>query len=251
VVVTHIHLDHAGGVGDIARAFPRATVYVHEKGARHLADPERLVAAAGSVYGDALDSLYGRIEPTPPDRLHALADGEKIDLGAGRALTTLYSPGHAKHHLALLDSETGVLFAGDAAGVRLPDVGVLWPTTPPDEFDLDLALGSLSLFAERHPRAVALAHFGLMTGDPAVSLDEAAEALRQWCSVAESAWRQGDGVEAVLQARFGAALSRLPAGPRSTMERLDGIRMNASGLEGWLARTKLADRGSTAGPASR
>src|SRR5580658_9944741 len=99
VVVTHIHLDHAGGVGDVAAAFPEATVYVHEKGARHLADPTRLVESAARVYGPLLDSLYGRLTPTDADRLHVLADLEEIDLGGGRVLTSVDSPGHAKHHL--------------------------------------------------------------------------------------------------------------------------------------------------------
>src|SRR3989440_10965106 len=113
VAVTHIHLDHAGGAGDVARAFPNATVYVHEKGARHLADPTRLVKSAAMVYGDLLDTLYGRLDPTPPERLHVLADGEEIDLGDGRTLTTVDSPGHAKHHLSLHDSQSGILFVGD------------------------------------------------------------------------------------------------------------------------------------------
>src|SRR3954454_23789541 len=86
VAVTHIHLDHAGGVGDVARAFPEATVYVHEKGARHLVDPERLVRSAALVYGDLLDTLYRRLEPTAPERVHVLADGERIDVGGGRHL---------------------------------------------------------------------------------------------------------------------------------------------------------------------
>ncbi|HUJ67577.1 MAG TPA: MBL fold metallo-hydrolase, partial [Acidimicrobiales bacterium] len=96
VAVTHIHLDHAGGVGDVAAAFPNATVYVHEKGARHLVDPERLVRSAAMVYGDLLDSLYGRLSPTPTERVHVLEDGEAIEVGGGRTLATIYSPGHAK-----------------------------------------------------------------------------------------------------------------------------------------------------------
>src|SRR5438045_3371331 len=147
VAVTHIHLDHAGGVGDVARAFPNATVYVHEKGARHLVDPTKLVNSAAIVYGDLLDSLYGRLDPTPAERIHVLADGEAIEVDAGRTLTTVDSPGHAKHHLALHDSESGLLFAGDAVGVRLPDAGVLRPSTPPPDFDLDQAIHSLRRFA--------------------------------------------------------------------------------------------------------
>ena len=153
IVVTHIHLDHAGGVGDIARAFPKATVLVHPRGARHLADPSRLIASAATVYGDALDSLYGRLDATDPGRVKALEDGEDINIGRGRSLTTVHSPGHAKHHLALQDSDSGALFVGDAVGVRLPDAGVLRPATPPADFDLDQALDSLGRFAARAPVA--------------------------------------------------------------------------------------------------
>ncbi|MST34810.1 MBL fold metallo-hydrolase, partial [Acidimicrobiaceae bacterium USS-CC1] len=151
IAVTHIHLDHAGGVGDLARVFPRATIYVHQKGARHLADPARLVASAATVYGDLLDTLYGRLDPTPQERIHVLEDGEEVVIGPGRALTTIDSPGHAKHHLALHDSESGLLFAGDAVGVRLPDAGVLWPATPPADFDLELACRSIGRFRDRRP----------------------------------------------------------------------------------------------------
>ncbi|HEX6475907.1 MAG TPA: MBL fold metallo-hydrolase, partial [Acidimicrobiales bacterium] len=159
VAVTHIHLDHAGGVGDVAKAFPRATVYVHEKGARHLVDPARLVDSAARVYGDLLDSLYGRLDPTPSERIHVLGDGEAIQVGDGRVLTAIDSPGHARHHLGLHDSQSGILFAGDAVGVRLPDAGVLRPAAPPPDFDLDQALHSLHRFAERRPAALALAHY--------------------------------------------------------------------------------------------
>ena len=177
VAVTHIHLDHAGGVGDVARAFPQATVYVHEKGARHLVDPDRLVDSAARVYGDLLDSLYGRLDPTPAERIHVLADGETIAIGRGRTLTTVDSPGHAKHHLALHDSESGILFAGDAVGVRLPDAGVLRPATPPADFDLDQAVSSLRKFRARSPAGVALAHYGLIP-DPLETLEEAEGILR-------------------------------------------------------------------------
>jgi glyoxylase-like metal-dependent hydrolase (beta-lactamase superfamily II) len=235
IVVTHIHLDHAGGVGDLARAFPRARVYVHPVGARHLADPSRLVASAARVYGDMLDGLYGRLDPTPVERISILEDGDEIELGGGRALTAVHSPGHASHHLALHDSETGVLFAGDAVGVRLPDVGVLRPATPPPDFDLDLAIGSLRLFATRRPSALALAHFGVLEGDPQELLGDAEEALRGWATVAESAWGRGEDVATALAAAFGAD-------PTETMTVLNGVHSNASGLRRWLDTRPDPDR---------
>ena len=168
VAVTHIHLDHAGGVGDVARAFPNATVYVHEKGARHLADPTRLVDSAARVYGPLLDSLYGRLDPTPADASTCWPTARRSRVGPGRVLVAVDSPGHAKHHVGLHDSSSGILFAGDAVGVRLPDAGVLRPSTPPPDFDLDQALHSLRKFAARRPTGIALAHYGLLD-DPTSS----------------------------------------------------------------------------------
>ena len=233
VAVTHIHLDHAGGVGDVARAFPKATVYVHEKGARHLADPTRLVNSAAMVYGPLLDSLYGRLDPTPADRIHVLADGEDIDIGGGRRLTTVDSPGHAKHHLALHDSDSGILFAGDAVGVRLPDAGVLRPSTPPPDFDLDQALTSLRRFAERRPAGVALAHYGLVP-DPIETLDEAGETLRRWAEVAEAAWREGRDIATALDEAFGGELASTDPAHREKLETLNGVHSNAAGFKRWL-----------------
>lgn len=236
VAVTHIHLDHAGGVGDVARAFPKATVYVHEKGARHLADPERLVKSAATVYGDLLDTLYGRLDPTPPERIHVLHDGETIDVGNGRMLTTVDSPGHAKHHLALHDNDSGILFAGDAVGVRLPDAGVLRPATPPADFDLDQALNSLQKFKARQPAGVALAHYGLLP-DPIGMLDEAEQTLRQWAGVAERAWRAGEDIASALQQAFTTELDNIDPDNVAKLETLNGIHSNAAGLRLWLERT--------------
>ena len=233
VAVTHIHLDHAGGVGDVARAFPRATVYVHGKGARHLADPSRLVASAAMVYGDLLDSLYGRLDPTPADRIHVLEDGEDIAIGGGRRLTTVDSPGHAKHHLALHDSDSGILFAGDAVGVRLPDAGVLRPSTPPPDFDLDQALTSLRRFAERRPSGVALAHYGLVP-DPLATLDEAGETLRRWAEVAEAAWREGRDIAGALDEAFAGDLTATDPAHREKLDTLNGVHSNAAGFRRWL-----------------
>jgi glyoxylase-like metal-dependent hydrolase (beta-lactamase superfamily II) len=233
VAVTHIHLDHAGGVGDVAAAFPNATIYVHERGARHLVDPTRLVNSAAMVYGDLLDSLYGRLTPTPAERVHVLADGEQVRVSSNRTLTTVDSPGHAKHHLALHDSDSGILFAGDAVGVRLPEVGVLRPATPPPDFDLDQALTSLQRFAERRPAGIALAHFGLVP-DPVEILEEAQQTLRRWGEVAEAAWREGRDIAEALSEQFGKELEGSDPAHREKLETLNGIHSNAAGFRRWL-----------------
>jgi glyoxylase-like metal-dependent hydrolase (beta-lactamase superfamily II) len=233
VAITHIHLDHAGGVGDVARAFPTATVYVHEKGARHLADPSRLIASAALVYGPLLDTLYGRMDPTDAERLHVVADGEEIAVSSNRKLVAVDSPGHAKHHVGFHDSESGVLFAGDAVGVKLPDGGVLRPATPPPDFDLDLALNSLRKFAARRPSAIALAHYGLLDA-PVELLAEAEETLCAWAETAETAYREGADIADALSARFDASLQAIDPANREKLETLNGVHSNAAGFRRWL-----------------
>ena len=233
VAVTHIHLDHAGGVGDVAKAFPNATVYVHEKRARHLADPTRLVESASRVYGRLLDDLYGRLEPTPASRLHVLADGEEVAVSPSRVLTTVDSPGHAKHHLALHDSQSGIIFVGDAVGVRLPEAGLLRPSTPPPDFDLDLAVTSMRRFAARRPAGIALAHYGLVPDHESI-LEEAEDTLQRWAAVAERAWHDGRDIAEALSESFTVADDELAPVAREKMETLNGIHSNAAGFRRWL-----------------
>ena len=239
VAVTHIHLDHAGGVGDVARAFPSATVYVHEKGARHLADPSRLIDSAARVYGPLLDSLYGRIDPTPQERLHVLQDGEEIQVGPGRRLVAIDSPGHAKHHVGLHDSLSGVLFAGDAVGVKLPDGGVLRPSTPPPDFDLGQALDSLAKFAARRPSGIALAHYGLLE-QPEELLAEATETLRLWAETAEKAYRDGSDIADALADRFDPLLGDIDAAHKEKLDIMNGVHSNAAGFRRWLEGRDIA-----------
>ncbi len=236
IAVTHIHLDHAGGVGDLAAAFPRATIYVHELGARHLADPERLITSAGMVYGDLLDRLYGRMTPVPAQRLRVLHDGDTVEIAPGRSLVAVDSPGHAKHHLGFLDEASGLLFAGDAVGVRLPGGGVLRPATPPPDFDLELALDSLERFAAKRPARLALAHYGVVDEPVEALLAEAAETLRAWVAEAERALRAGEDVAAALSARFARPLEQLSADERARLETLNGVHSNAAGISRYLAR---------------
>jgi glyoxylase-like metal-dependent hydrolase (beta-lactamase superfamily II) len=148
-------------------------------------------------------------------------------------LRTVDSPGHAKHHLALHDSVSGILFAGDAVGVRLPDAGVLRPSTPPPDFDLDLALGSLHRFSARRPTGLALAHYGLLA-DPDAVLAEAENTLRRWASVAEQAWRAGNDIAAALDTAFAADVASVDAAHREKLDTLNGVHSNAAGFRRWL-----------------
>lgn len=159
IVVTHIHLDHAGGVGSLTKAFPNAQVYVHERGARHVVDPSRLVASARRVFGDAME-LLGEMTGTPAERVHSLHDGNAIELGGGRTLESFDAPGHASHHVGLIDTATGDLFVGDAAGVYIPETGDVRPATAPPEFDFNLARQTLKRFRERSPQRLLFSHYG-------------------------------------------------------------------------------------------
>jgi glyoxylase-like metal-dependent hydrolase (beta-lactamase superfamily II) len=238
VAVTHIHLDHAGGVGELARDFPNATVVVHERGARHLIDPSRLVDSASRVYGPLLDSLYGRMTPVPEDRLIAAADGFRVDVGNGRALLLVDSPGHAKHHHAVLDEHTGTLLVGDAVGVLLPDLGVLRPATPPPDFDLEQAVHSLHRFAELRPEHMVLTHYGPVA-DAQATLAEAEDMLHGWVEVAERVIEDAadagiDDVAAALAEAFALDPETLPEGIREKAEILNGVHSNAAGIVRYL-----------------
>ena len=188
-------------------------------------------------------SARRRLEPTPSERLHVLADGEEIEVGPGRILVAVDSPGHAKHHVGLHDSQSGVLFAGDAVGVKLPDGGVLRPSTPPPDFDLDQALTSLGKFAARRPSAIALAHYGLLA-PPEELLAEAEGTLRQWAETAEKAYREGTDIAAALSARFDPLLGDIGAAHKEKLDIMNGVHSNAAGFRRWLeGRDKAASSG--------
>ncbi len=240
VVVTHIHLDHAGGVGDIAGMFPAAEIVVHEKGARHLVDPSRLMASAKMVWGDKLDVLFGSLAPTDAARIRALGDTGAIDLGDGRTLSSHYSPGHAKHHVGLIDSFTGDLYVGDAAGVYMPETGDLRPATPPPDFDLDVALASIALFQDLGPERLLFSHYGPVD-DVTSILDRSAEELRIWVDLTKQARSEGldlDHAVAMVRDRtkdrYGALQN---ADERAEhFEMLSGAPSNVAGILHWLDR---------------
>lgn len=193
-VGSHIHLDHAGGAGDIASVFPKAKIVVHERGARHMVDPEKLMKSAYRVFGERLDELFGPLRPVPEDRLLAVDEGDALDLGRGRELRIYYAPGHAVHHIAVQDSETGALFVGDSMGVYLPEAGVIRPATPPPDFNLPQALATLDRYRELDPSGLYLTHFGKApsSGD---LLARARERLVRFGDIVEAALRESDDLD--------------------------------------------------------
>jgi glyoxylase-like metal-dependent hydrolase (beta-lactamase superfamily II) len=244
IVVTHIHLDHAGGVGDLAAAFPNAEVVVHERGARHLVSPERLVASARRVYGDVMDTVFGDLLPTPAERVRALGDIDSIDLGGGRRLSSHWSPGHASHHVGLLDSETNDLYVGDAAGVYVPEADLVKPATPPPDFDLPVALASIERFRQLRPDRLLFSHYGPVTAIDE-TLDASVEELELWVEMTRDVRRQGLDVDHALAAvrdRTRDRYAAIEADPdlRAKHDLLNSDAANLNGILRWLDKTEPA-----------
>ncbi|HKF67262.1 MAG TPA: MBL fold metallo-hydrolase [Vicinamibacterales bacterium] len=159
VLLTHIHLDHAGATGSLVRERPRIRVYVHEKGAPHVADPTKLLASATRLYGDAMGRLWGEVLPVPPSSINVLQGGERIAVST-RTLDVEYTPGHASHHVSFFDRDSGIAFVGDTGGVRLMHGGFVMPPTPPPDVDLEAWHHSLGLIDRWRPETLFLTHFG-------------------------------------------------------------------------------------------
>lgn len=178
VLITHIHLDHAGVCGVAAEAWPNATFYVHERGAAHMADPSKLVASASRLYGGDMARLWGEVRPLPAARMRVLTGGEAID-AAGRKLTVAWTPGHASHHVSYFDSRSGVAFVGDTAGIRRGLNPYVMPPTPPPDIDLEAWRESTRTILGWHPARVFLTHFGPF-GDPEGHFAKLWDRIEDW-----------------------------------------------------------------------
>lgn len=197
LLLTHIHLDHAGAAGRVVRAQPDVRVYVHERGARHLINPKRLLRSARRIYGDAMDQLWGDVLPVPASNVTSLTGGETIAPG-GRSLDVAYTPGHATHHVSYFDVTTGTAFVGDVAGMRVDGADYVLPVTPPPDIDLAAWRASLDTLRRWQPDRLFLTHFGAFADvgrhldAMARRLDAFAEAVRAMLDAEKDADAQAD-----------------------------------------------------------
>lgn len=182
LLLTHIHFDHAGASGRLVERWPDLKVYVHEQGARHMADPERLVASARQIWGDDFDRLWGEVVPVPESNIEVLTGGETV----GGLFDVEYTPGHAKHHVSYLHRPTRHAYVGDMAGIRIPPTDVVRAPTPPPDIDVDAWLDSVDRIEAWDPSAVVITHFGRWD-DAAGQLAAVREALRFQADLARDA----------------------------------------------------------------
>jgi glyoxylase-like metal-dependent hydrolase (beta-lactamase superfamily II) len=178
LLLTHIHLDHAGASGSLVERWPDLDVYVHERGVAHMVDPSRLIESATRLYGDDMDRLWGEMKPVPEDNLTVLSGGERL---LGGEFEVAYTPGHASHHVSYLHD--GTAYVGDTGGVRITDHTMTVPPTPPPDIDVEAWHESIGLIAAWKPERLAITHFGT-SEDVAGQLRELATRLDDWAALA-------------------------------------------------------------------
>ncbi len=198
LVVTHIHLDHAGAAGVLVRRFPWLRVCVHPVGAPYLADPTKLLASAARLYGDKMESLWGAVLPVPAERIVTVNDGDQIKL-PGTNLCAFDTPGHARHHHAYLDLRSNLLFTGDVAGVRMPGVRYVRPPTPPPELDIDAWVASIAKLRALDASGLCLTHFGLFRGNLDWHWNDLEQRLVGWGQLVREQLDKGASEAAILQ----------------------------------------------------
>jgi len=238
VLLTHIHLDHATATGAVLREAEGAVVYVHPRGAPHMVDPTRLLASAGRIYGDAMETLWGAFLPVPAGAVHEVDEGARISLG-DRALDVAYVPGHAKHHVAYYEASEGSAWVGDVGGIHLPG-GVAVPVTPPPDIDVEVWRASMERVRAWSPRRLIPTHFGPVE-DPDAHFEALDRKLGQWASWVRASLEDipegGDGRDAERAAAF-AERVRQDLAPHMSPDLVDTYDVASGFSDSWwgLAR---------------
>ncbi len=247
IILTHVHLDHAGGAGQLARLLPRARVWVHPRGAAHLIDPAKLIAGTMALYGaERYAELYGELEPIAKERISTVADGQQLTLG-DRTLEFIYTPGHALHHVCIVDRDAHVAFTGDTFGISYREFDgaageFAFPTTTPTQFDPEQLLASIDRVLQLKPRAAYLTHYSRVTSIERLGADLKND-IAAFVAIAREAARTPKRVARIKAAMFDYLSERLDGhgyrgGERLRHQLLDGdIELNAAGLDTWLSRT--------------
>lgn len=189
ILLTHIHLDHAGATGTLVRENPSIQVYVHQRGAPHMIDPAKLLDSARRLYGDQMERLWGEFLPVPAENVRALAGGERLSIG-GRQLEVVYTPGHASHHVSYFDAASELAFVGDTAGLRIANGQTILPITPPPDIDLEGWAKSWEEIQKRRPERLFLTHFGA-ADHVDEHLKELRERLEEWSMTVRESLKDG------------------------------------------------------------
>ncbi|MGH8501110.1 MAG: MBL fold metallo-hydrolase [Gammaproteobacteria bacterium] len=253
VMPTHVHLDHAGGAGELMHHLPNARLVVHPRGAKHLVDPGKLTAGATAVYGEAaFKANFGELRPVPKERVILADDGLELDLN-GRRLLFLDTPGHARHHYSIFDETSQAFFTGDIFGLSYrqcdgPSGAFVFPTTTPVQFDPQAWHRSLDLLMSYRPERIFLTHYGMVTGVETLAkdlhrrIDQLADIATASVKVAASAdWRRriAESIGQFLIKELAVAGAPLSPDEALALFRLD-IDLNAQGLEIWLTRKQAS-----------
>ncbi|MEJ2347226.1 MAG: MBL fold metallo-hydrolase [Gammaproteobacteria bacterium] len=251
VIPTHVHLDHAGGAGELMRVCPRAQLVIHPYGARHMIDPARLVAGTKAVYGEArFERLYGELQPVAAERVLQAPDNFELDFN-GRTLRFLDTPGHARHHFCVYDEINGGIFSGDTFGLGYPQLQTdegrfMFPTTTPVQFDPPALLDSIDRLMALKPQTIYLTHFGPVTPTPYMA-EQLKQGVRDFTAIAREERTSGDRRVARIEARLmDYLLGRLdelgcPLPENEIRELLQNdVTLNAQGLDVWLEKATAA-----------
>ena len=242
ILLTHIHLDHAGATGALVRENPRLAVYVHSKGAPHVIDPSKLVASAARLWPKDLQILFGEALPVPAENLRILKGGETLTLGS-RKVEVVYTPGHASHHVSYFEGEAGVAFVGDTAGVRIEGQSYVMPATPPPDIDLEIWDTSFAAILERKPARLYLTHFGY-SDNPAEHILLFRERLHRWAAltaeILRSAANDSAAMDSFMSSTYAEIAQHLPGDEADHYAFSAGLNLSFLGLARYLRKRATA-----------
>jgi len=242
ILLTHIHLDHAGATGALVRENPRLAVYVHKNGGPHLVDPSKLLASAQRLWPHELHRLFGEVLPVPTENLRILEGGETLTLGS-RKVEVVYTPGHASHHVSYFDKKEGVAFVGDTTGVRIEGNSYVMPATPPPDIDLGIWDASFAAILERKPARLFLTHYGY-SDNPSEHILIFRERLHRWAmltaEILRTAASDSAAMDSFMSATHAEISQHLPAGEADHYAFSAGLNLSFLGLARYLRKRATA-----------